>query len=140
MHRLYKLNMCTHVHACVYMITLILYMKRKMTFIHLIKCTLIIIVPKVQCFDPVSANCVIMVQWNLIHTGGLDLTGLAAEYSYIDGTSTVIELVTISSLDTTSANVSGLITGFVYTFSITAENSNGSSTVSCQPTPHIIGE
>ena len=97
-------------------------------------------VPEVQSFDPVSANGVIMVQWNFIHTGGLDLTGLAAEYSYVDGTSTVIQPITISGLDTTSVNESGLITGFVYTFSITAENSNGLSTVSCRPTPHIIGE
>ena len=68
--------------------------------------------------------------FNFIYTGSLDLTGLAAaaEYSYVNSTSTVIQPVTISGLDTTSVNVSGLITGFVYTFSITAENSNGLST------------
>lgn len=86
-----------------------------------------LIVPEVQCFDPISASGVIMVRWTFIHTGGLDLTGLSGMYSYIDGASTVIQPFTIGSFDTT-ANVRGLITGFVYTFSITAENSNGLST------------
>ena len=81
-----------------------------------------------------------MVRWTFVHTGGLSLTGLSGMYSYVDGTSTVTEPVILSSLDTTSVNVSGLVTGFVYTFSITAENSNGSSPVSCQPTSHMIGE
>ena len=97
-------------------------------------------VPDIQCFDPVSANGVIMVQWRYVHTGGLNITGLSAVYSYVDGTSTVIEPVTISGLDTLSIDVSGLVTGFEYTFDITAENSNGSSTILCRPTPHIVGE
>ena len=81
-----------------------------------------------------------MVQWTYVHTGGLNITGLSAVFSYVDGTSAVMEPVAISSLDTTSVNVSGLVTGFEYTFNITAENSNGSSTISCRPTPHIVGE
>ena len=97
-------------------------------------------VPEVVCSDPVSADGIIMVQWSYVHTGGLNLTSISAVYSYVDGTSTVTESVTIASLDTTSVEEHGLVAGFVYTFNITAENSNGSSTVSCRPTPHIIGE
>jgi hypothetical protein len=98
------------------------------------------LVPAIQCFDPVSANGNISVQWSYIHTGGLILTDVSAEYSFIDGTSMVTQSVPISGLDVTSVNVSGLVTGFVYTFRITAENSNGSSTVMCTPTQHLIGE
>ena len=87
-----------------------------------------------------SANGVIMVQWTYVHTGGLNITGLSAVISYVDDTSAVMEKIAISGLDTTSVNVSGLVAGFVYTFSVTAENSIGSSTVSCRPTPHIVGE
>ena len=96
--------------------------------------------PEVQCFDLVSANGVIMVQWTFVHTGGLNLTGLSGMYSYIDGISTVTEPVTISSSDVTFVNMSGLVAGFDYTFIITAKNSNRSSTVSCRPTRHIIGD
>ena len=99
-----------------------------------------IIVPKVECFNPVSANGSITVQWNLVHTGGLNLTGLSAEYSYVDGTLTVVEPVTINSPNTTTIKQRGLVAGFVYKFSITAENSNGSSTMLCKPVPHTIGE
>ena len=98
------------------------------------------IVPEVQCFDPVSANGTISVQWTFIHTGGLDLTGLSAEYSYVDGTSVVTEPVQLDDLDARSVNVSGLVAGFMYTFRITAENSNGSYTAMCTPTQHLIGE
>ena len=79
-------------------------------------------VPEVQCFDLVSANGVIMVRWTFIHTGGLNLIGMSGMYSYIDGSSTVTQPITLSNLDTTSVNVSGLVAGFVYTFSIIAEN------------------
>ena len=97
-------------------------------------------VPEVRCFNPVSANGVIMVQWTYVHTGGLNITGLSALFSYVDGITAVTEPVAISGLDITSVNVSGLVTGFEYTFNITAENSNGSSTILCRPTPHIVGE
>ena len=97
-------------------------------------------VPEVVCSDPTSADGVITVRWSFVHTGGLNLTGLSAAYSFTDGTLTVTEFITILSLDATSVNISDLVAGFVYTFTITAENSNGSSTVSCKPTPHQIGE
>ena len=97
-------------------------------------------VPEVQCFDPVSDNGNISVRWSYIHTGGLDLTGVSAEYSFVEGVSIVTQPVPLDGLDATSVNVSGLVAGFMYTFRITAENSNGSSTASCRPTQHLIGE
>ena len=93
-----------------------------------------------MCFDPVSTDGVITVQWSFVHTGGLNLTGLSAVYSYTDGTLTGTGTVTVASLDTFTVNVNGLVSRFVYTFSITAENSNGSATVVCRPTFHRIGE
>ena len=99
-----------------------------------------ITVPKVECSDLVSADGIITVQWNLVHTGGLNLTGLSAEYSYVDGTSTVVEPVTVDSLNTTTIKQHGLVTGFEYTFRITAANGNGSSTATCRPILHTIGE
>ena len=48
--------------------------------------------------------------------------------------------VIIPSLDTTAVNVSNLVAGFVYRFTITAENGIGSSSISCEPTSHLIGK
>jgi hypothetical protein len=98
------------------------------------------LVPAIQCLNPVSTNGNISVQWSYIHTGGLNLTDVLAEYSFVDGTSMDTRPVPISGLDATSVNVSGLVAGFEYTFRVTAENSNGSSTVMCAPTQHLIGE
>ena len=104
-------------------------------------CTIIIMtVPEVECIDPVSADGSLTIQWYFVHTGGLNLTGLSAEYSYVDGTSTEVRPVTVDSLNTTTIKQRGLVAGFEYTFNITAENSNGSSTISCRPVPYRIGE
>ena len=97
-------------------------------------------VPAIQCLDPVSANGIISVQWSFIHTGGLNLTDVSADYSSVDGALMDTRPVPISGLDARSVNVSGLVAGFVYTFRITAENSNGSSSVLCTPTQHLIGK
>ena len=42
------------------------------------------------------------------------------------------------SVDTTSIMLPNLVTGAEYMF--TTENSYGSSSITCGPTPHIIGE
>ena len=97
-------------------------------------------VPEVVCSDPVSAEGVVVVQWSYVHTGGLNLTRLSAAYSFTNATSTVMNSVIIPSLDTTAVNVSNLVAGFVYRFTITAANSIGSSSISCEPTPHLIGK
>ena len=75
-----------------------------------------------------------------MHTGGLPLTGLSVTYSYEEGVSTITRSVGVSSLGDTIVTVPGLVAGEEYTFTVTAENSNGSSSTVCEPVNHIIGE
>ena len=88
---------------------------------------------------PLSEDGIITVSWSYVHTGGLPLTGLSVMYSYIDHQTTLTNPVAISDVGSLSATVSGLVVGFMYTFSITAENSIGSSTTTCEPVSHEIG-
>ena len=60
-------------------------------------------------------------------------------YSYEEGTSTITIAVGVS-LDDFMVTVSGLVAGEEYTFTVTAENLNGSSSTICEPVDHIIGE
>ena len=80
-----------------------------------------------------------MASWTYIHTGGLPLTDLSVMYSYEEGASTVSRSVGVN-LNDLSVTVSGLVAGEEYTFTVTAENSNGSSSTVCEPVNHIIGE
>jgi uncharacterized protein YjdB len=50
----------------------------------------------------------------------------------------VVKPVTLSSVDTISATVLGIEEGFQYTFNVTAENSNGSSSSLCKVTVDAI--
>ena len=81
-----------------------------------------------------------MASWTYVHTGGLPLTDLSVVYSYEEGASTVSQSVNGVSLNDLSVTVSGLVAGEEYTFTVTAENSNGSSSTVYQPVNHIIGE
>ena len=80
-----------------------------------------------------------MATWSYVHTGGLPLTGLSVTYSYEEGVSIVTEPVGVN-LDDFMVTVSGLVAGEEYTFTVIAENSNGSSSTVCEPVNHIIGE
>ena len=51
-----------------------------------------------------------------------------------------LNTVSISNVDTTSIVFQNFVTGVEYVFNITAENSYGSSSITCGPTPHIIGK
>ena len=83
---------------------------------------------------------VITANWSYIHTGGLLLTNVSANYSYIDHLSKFIRPVPVQNVNVTSVEVRGLVAGFMYTFTVTAENSNGSSTVMCGSVLHAIGK
>ena len=80
-----------------------------------------------------------MATWSYVHTGGLPLTGLSVTYSYEEGESTVTRSVGVN-LDDSMVTVPGLVAGEVYTFTVMAENSNGSSSTACEPVNHIIGK
>ena len=88
---------------------------------------------------PLSEDGIITVSWSYVHTGGLPLTALSVMYSYVDRQTTFTNPVPISDVGSLSATVSGLVVGFMYTFSVTAENSNGSSTTTCANFLHEIG-
>ena len=82
-----------------------------------------------------------MATWSYVHTGGLPLTGLSVTYSYEEGVSTVTRSVGVNlAIDDFMVTVSGLVAGEEYTFTVTAENSNGSSSTACEPVNHIVGE
>ena len=81
-----------------------------------------------------------MASWMYVHTGGLPLTDLSVMYSYEEGASTVSRSVNGVNLNDLSVTVSGLVAGEEYTFTVTAENSNGSSSTVCEPVDHIVGE
>ena len=105
-------------------------------------------VPALLCDAPVSSNGVITVTWPYIHTGGLPLTNLFLTYTHsILGNSienfsnrSQLNMVSVNSVDSTSIVVPSLVTGAEYMFNITAENSYGSSSIVCGPTPHLIGK
>ena len=48
--------------------------------------------------------------------------------------------VSVPNFDATSASVSGLVAGNDYTFTVTASNANGSTSIQCGPTSHDVGK
>ena len=88
---------------------------------------------------PLSEDGIITVSWSYVHTGGLPLTALSVMYSYVDGQTNFTNPVPISDVGSLSATVSGLVVGFMYTFSVTAENRIGSSTTTCASVLYEIG-
>ena len=80
-----------------------------------------------------------MVSWSYRHIGGLPLTGLLVMYKYEEGTSAVTGSVDVN-LGDSMVTVRGLLAGVEYTFTVTAENVNGSSSTECQPVNHVVGE
>lgn len=88
---------------------------------------------------PESRNGNITASWTYIHTGGLPLTGVSVTYTYEEGTSTVTNSVKVGTNDM-KFSVPGLVTGREYTFTVTAQNMNGSNSTVCTPVDHIIGK
>ena len=86
-----------------------------------------------------SANGDITVTWSYVHTGGLPLTNESVYYIFMEGSTINRVPVNLQSINMHSATVSNLTTGFKYSFNVTAENSNGASSILCGPTLHVIG-
>ena len=94
-----------------------------------------------MCNASVSASGAITVTWSYIHTGGLPLTNVSVSYTYEEGS--VISSpnpVQVTCINTTSVTLVELQEGFRYTFNITAENSNGTSSILCGTMLYVSGE
>ena len=101
----------------------------------------ILTVPSLTCDKPVSSNGLVTVNWSYNHTGGLPLTSLSVSYTKSINRSIVVSNnnVSVRSVNITSVVIPNLEVGAEYTFNITAGNRNGSSSIMCGPTSHIIG-
>ena len=91
---------------------------------------------------PVSQGGTITVTWSYVHTGGLPLTAVTVEYSFDQGsiTHTTSATVPVGSVSDEMVQVPNLVAGRMYTFTVTAENMNGSSRADCETVKHTIGE
>ena len=85
--------------------------------------------PKLFCNASVFADGAATVTWSYIHTGGLPLTNVSVSY-YFESVLNSIPIPLIS-VDTTLVTIPDLKAGFQYTFNVTAENSEGSSSTLC---------
>ena len=85
-----------------------------------------------MCNASVSMKGDVTVTWSYIHTGGLPLTNISVFYTFEEG-STIGDpnLVQVGSISTTSVTLVELQPGYRYTFNITAENNNGTSSILC---------
>ena len=94
------------------------------------------------CLPPESdhENGVITIRWSYVHTGGLPLTGVSVWYGFKQGSLVVGSQVPHVGLNDMMAQVTNLFAGEEYTFNITAENANGSSSAVCQPVDILLGE
>ena len=82
----------------------------------------------------------IIVTWSFLHTGGLPLTALSTNYTFTKGSTVVEGGDVVNNLDRNTASVPDLVVGFVYTFTVTARNDNGSATASCGSVLHAVGK
>ena len=107
----------------------------------LLDLTLNFSVPELTCTVVESETTgIITVTWSFIHTGGLPLTALSADYSFIRGLTPNNDGMVINDLDRLTADFSNLVVGFTYEFTVTARNENGSSTASCGSVFHTVGK
>ena len=73
--------------------------------------------------------------------GGLDINRLSVSYTYEEGSVTTDPVdVSVPNLGATTASVTGLVAGNDYTFTVTASNTNGSTSIQCGPTSHDVGK
>ena len=83
----------------------------------------------------------ITITWSYIHTGGLPLTSVSVVYRFEEGLALSPPVdVEIANTVVTIATMIDLVAGRLYTFTISNENSNGSSSIDCGPIRHNLGE
>ena len=99
----------------------------------------VIVVPELFCNASASSNGVVTVTWSYVHTGGLPLTNVSVSYTNSNLSPIPIPFNDIS-VDTTLVTVPDLKAGFQYTFNVTAENSEGSSSTLCGPIALVSGK
>ena len=98
-------------------------------------------VPAPTCNAIVSSNGVITVSWSYIHTGGLPLTNVSVVYRYEEGLAMSPPTpVDIANTEIMTLMVPNLVAGRLYTFTISIENSNGSTSIDCGPAHHNSGK
>ena len=98
------------------------------------------VAPVLSCDAPVSSSGVITVTWSYVHNGGLPLTNVSVFYTFMEGSTINHVPANVSDIHTSSVSIHHLVTGFKYTFNITARNSNGASSILCGPILHDVGE
>ena len=96
-------------------------------------------VPELVCLGAVSFNGLVNLSWEYRHTGGLNLTALAVDYT----THELAEFQNVDSdlsdTDRTTLEVEGLAAGELYTFRITASNEQGGAQALCPALWHSTG-
>ena len=87
-----------------------------------------------MCSDPEFENGGITMRWSYIHTGRLSLNNASVLYTFEEG-STVSDPQKVPSISAvaTNFNVPRLDAGVRYTFTVTATNNIGSSSITCGP-------
>ena len=89
---------------------------------------------------PTSSGGAITVRWNYTHTGGLELTQVIVTATKgVLTTELDVPNGNLTDLNQMYLNISTFTAGFLYTFTVTAYNQLGSSTVQCNPVTHQIG-
>ena len=99
--------------------------------------------PSLECTSLVSTNGIMELSWRFEHTGGLPLTSLSVSYTVTDDSGSPAATpspVPVDSLNAMSVTVQNLEAGLEYTFTITAENGNGISSIQCGPTSLETGK
>ena len=89
---------------------------------------------------PTSSNGVITVRWNYTHTGGLELTQVIVTATKgILATELDVPNGNLTNPTQTYLNIATFTAGFLYTFTVTAYNQLGSSSVQCNHVTHQVG-
>ena len=101
---------------------------------------LFISVPELSCSVSESETYGdITVTWSFVHMGGLPLTAVLTNYTFMEGSTVSRGGMTVDNLNSETARVPNLVVGITYEFTVTARNEEGSATASCGSVFHRIG-